>query len=251
MTGFAVVVRKELLEQWRTFRLPIVTGLFLIVGIGSPLLAKYTPQLVTALAGDIGIPIPPPRMSDAVDQILKNIAQFGSITAILLAMGSVATEKDRGTAALLLTKPLDRTAFLVAKIAAIATTLLVATVLAVAAGWIYTAILFEAPSVAGFAWLALFTWLSLVAYAVITFLFSTLTRSAMAAAGIGIIVLLVLGILSAFPRVAEYLPPGLATPARALALGEPADVLVPVVSTLVLIGACFTLAWASFRRQEL
>lgn len=251
MTGFAVLLRKELVEQWRTLRLPLIAGLFLVVGIGSPLLAKYTPLLVEALAGDIGIPIPTPTTADAVDQLLKNLGQFGSLAAILLAMGSVATEKERGTAALLLTKPVGRTAFLLAKLTALATTLLVATAIAVAGGWIYTAILFEAPSVAGFAGLAVLVALSLLAYAAITFLFSTLTRSALAAAGIGFVAVLVLGLLSAFPSLAPYLPAGLSTPAGAIALGRPAELALPIASAVALIAACAIGAWASFRRQEL
>jgi ABC-2 type transport system permease protein len=251
MSALAILVGKELLEARRTLRLPIVAGLFTIIGIGSPLLARFTPEIVEALAGDMGIPIPVPSAQDAVDQLLKNIAQFGGLAAILLAMGSVASEKERGTAALILTKPVERAAFLGAKLVAIGLTLAVGVALATAAGWLYTLILFEAPPVAGFVGFGVLTWLSLVAYAVVTFLASTLTRSALAAAAIGFGALIGLGIASAFPNVGQFLPPGLATPARALALGEAADPVVPVVSTVVLIAACALAAWASFRRQEL
>lgn len=251
MRAFGVLVGKELLEARRTLRLPIVAGLFAIVGIGSPLLARFMPEIIEALAGDIGIPIPTPRPSDAVDQLLKNLAQFGGLAAILLAMGSVATEKERGTAALIMTKPVERAAFLGAKLLALALTLALATLLAVAGGWLYTALLFEPPSATGFAALGVLAWLSLFAYAAVTFLASTLTRSAPAAAAIGFGALLGLGIAAALPTVGEYLPPGLTAPARALALGEPSNALVPVLATLVLIAACALAAWASFRRQEL
>ncbi|HEX6131164.1 MAG TPA: ABC transporter permease [Actinomycetota bacterium] len=251
MSGLAVLVGKELLEARRTLRLQVVAGLFLIVGIGSPLIARYTPEIVEALAGDMGIPIPTPSPSDAVDQLLKNLVQFGGLAAILLAMGSVATEKERGTAALILTKPVDRAAFLVAKLVTLAATLALATALATAGAWLYTMILFEQPSAVGYAASGVLTWLSLVAYAAVTFLASTLTRSALVAAAVGFGAFVALGIASAFPTVGEYLPPGLGVPARALALGEAADPLLPLVSTLVLIVACAVGAWASFRRQEL
>lgn len=251
MTGLAVLLRKELLEQWRTLRLPIVAGLFLVAGIGSPLLARYTPELIEALAGDLGIPIPEPTMADAVDQLLKNLVQFGGIAAILLAMGTVATEKERGTAALVLTKPADRGAFLAAKVVALAVTLGIATGLAVAAGWIYTAILFESPSAAGFAGLAVLLWLSLFSYAAITFAASTVTGSAMAAAGIGVLAFIGLAIVSALPNIGEYLPPGLGTPAHELGLGGTPEVIGPVLAVVALIAIVLAAAWASFRRQEL
>ena len=253
MTGFAVLLRKELLEQWRTLRLPVVAAVFLLVGLTSPLLARFTPELIGALgAGQIQIVVPPPTTKDAVDQLTKNLSQFGILVAVLLAMGSVATEKERGTAAMLLTKPAGRGAFLVAKLVAIGGTLLIAVGLAAAAAWFYTLVLFEALPVAGFAASAVLQWLAIMAFAAITFLASTLTRSALAAAGIGVVAFIVIGILSVFPAIAPFLPVSLGAPAHALALGLPVDDLVrPLVATIALIGACLAVAWLSFRRQEL
>ena len=46
MMSFFVALRKEWLEQWRTYRL-LVTGVVLVVfGLTSPLIAKYTPELI-------------------------------------------------------------------------------------------------------------------------------------------------------------------------------------------------------------
>ena len=99
MTGFRVLLRKELLEQWRTLRLPVVAAVFLLVGLSSPLLARFTPELLDALGGSqLQIVLPTPTAADAVDQLIKNVSQFGILVAVLLAMGSVATEKERGTA---------------------------------------------------------------------------------------------------------------------------------------------------------
>ena len=53
-------------------------------------------------------------------QFLKNLGQTGILAAILLAMGSVAAEKERGTAACSSPSPLSRGAFLAAKLTAIA-----------------------------------------------------------------------------------------------------------------------------------
>jgi ABC-2 type transport system permease protein len=253
MTGVGVLLRKELLEQWRTLRMPVVATVFLLVGLSSPLLARFTPELIEALGGSqLQIVLPPPKTADAVDQLIKNLSQFGILVSVLLAMGSVATEKERGTAGLILTKPASRGAFLVAKLVAIATTLAVATALAAAAAWFYTFVLFEALPVGGFAASAALQWLALVAFASITFLGSTLTRSALAAAGIGVAAFIAIGILSAFPAIAPYLPVGLGAPARALAVGQPVDdLLTPLLATIALIGVTTGLSWLSFRRQEL
>lgn len=253
MKGAGALLRKELLEQWRTTRLPVVTVVFLLVGLSSPLLARFTPEILEAVGGDqFQIVLPTPTAADAYDQLAKNLGQFGILIAVLLAMGAVATEKERGTAALLLTKPVSRGAFLAAKLAAIAITLGVASAVAFAGGWFYTFVLFEPLPIAGFVAAAALQWLSLVAFAAITFVGSTLTRSALAAAGLGIAAFIVVGILGIVPAIAPYLPTGLGAPARALALGQSGtDVFAPTVAAIVLVAALFWIAWLSFRRQEL
>jgi ABC-2 type transport system permease protein len=256
VNGLSVLVRKELLESWRTLRLPIVGGLFLLVGLTSPLLARFLPEIITAAAGDQlpAIPIPTPVAADAADQLWKNLAQFGAFAAIVLAMGSVATERDRGTAAFVLSKTVSRGAFLGAKVAALGLVLAICVALAVAVGWFYTAILFEPLPVGGWIAFALLAWLGLAAWAAITFLASTVTGSTAAAAGIGFGALLVLSLVAAIPNVGRFLPGGLAGPATALAAGAPVpagDVVVPAISTIVLIAVAVGAAAWSFRRQEL
>src|ERR687888_418463 len=131
MAGLSILIRKELLEQWRTLRLPVIGAIFLLIGLSSPLVARFTPEILKAVGGDqFQIVLPPPRTADAVDQLLKNLSQLGAFVAVLLPMGAVATEKERGTAALLLSKPAGRAAFLVAKLVGIGATLAVAVGLA-------------------------------------------------------------------------------------------------------------------------
>jgi ABC-2 type transport system permease protein len=253
MSGFAALLRKELLEQWRTMRLPLVATVFLLVGLSSPLLARFTPEILRAVGGDqFQIVLPTPTAAAAYDQLAKNLGQFGALVAVLLAMGSVATEKERGTAALILTKPASRGAFLLAKIVAIGTTLGISTAIAAAGAWFYTLILFEPLPLGGFVAALVLQWLALVAYASITFLGSTLTRSALAAAGLGVAAFIVLGILGIVPAIGRYLPTGLGAPARALALGQPGvDALGPTVASVALIAGLLLIAWLAFRRQEL
>jgi ABC-2 type transport system permease protein len=259
VSGFGVLLRKELLEQWRTFRIPIVAGLFLFTGLSSPAVARYLPEILELAGGDqLGvIELPTPTSADAVDQLIKNLVQFGALTAILLAMGMVATEKDRGTAAFVLAKPVGRNAFLAAKLVALALVLGGSTVIAVVVGWIYTALLFEPLPIDGWAWLAVLAWVVLFAYGALTFLGSVVTGSAMAAAGIGLVAVLVVGIVAAIPGLGRFSPTGLLEPAGALAAGTAsvaglgADLFVPLVSTIVLVALVVLVAAWSFRRQEL
>jgi len=251
--GLGPLLRKELLEQWRTRRMLVVAIVFTAFGIGSPFLARYTPELVKALAGDqLEIIIPPPTVRDAADQFLKNLGQAGILTAVLLAMGSVAVEKERGTAALLLSKPASRAAYLLAKMLGITATLGVSLAIAAVGGFAYTAFLFETLSPVNWAAMTGLLLLMLVVYAALTFLGSTLTKSSIAAAGIGVGGMILVAIIGVLPGVGPYTPGGLSSPAMALALGTDAgNVIGPLLTNLGLVAGLLAVSWLVFRRQEL
>jgi len=261
MTGFRVLLLKELMEAWRTRRLQAVLILFVVIGIVSPLTARYLPEILRAALGSQfpSIPIPTPTAADAVDQLQKNLGQLGAFAAIVLAMGAVAAEKERGTAAFILTKPATRGAFLGAKLVAQGVVLALATVVAIALGWAYTAVLFEPLPLGGWVALAALSWLGLAAWASITFLASTVSGSSAAAAGVGVVALIGVSLVGALPTVGRFLPTGLLEPARALATGstgatgalDAGELATAIGGTAALVAASALLAWLSFRRQEL
>ena len=112
-------------------------------------------------------------------------------------------------------------------------TLLVGTAVAGAAAWTYTAMLFEPVAPAGYVAMCLLLWISFLVYAAVTFLGSTLARSILPAAGLGIAFLLVLGVLSGLPTIGPWMPASLTAPAGALALGnDPGNVLGPLATSL-------------------
>lgn len=257
MSGFRVLLRKELAEAWQTRRLPVVAGLFAVIGMLSPLTARYLPEIMQAALGDqLPVTLPAPTTIDAVQQLQKNLAQLGALAAIALAMGSVSGELDRGTAALVLAQPVTRPAFLAAKLVAIGVVLAIATLFAALAAFVYTAVLFEVPPIGGWLAMAVLSWLALTVWAALTFVASAATGSTMAAAGIGFVALIGLSLASIVPAVDRLLPTGLTAPSVLLASGATATLdggrlLTALLGTLVIIGACLALAVLTFRRREL
>lgn len=250
--SLAASLRKELIELWRTRRLLVLLVVLVFFGMGSPLLAYFTPQMMSLIPGGEAFKdlIPPPTMLDAVGQYIKNTTQFGVVLALLLAMGVVVQEKERGTAAMMLVKPLPRGAFLLAKFVALALAFLVGLALAGAGGYFYTLVLFGVPD-AG-AWLAMnaLLWLYLLVFVALTLLFSTLVRSPAAAAGLGFGALLLLSLIGLIQGMRPFLPEALVNWAAAgFTGGEPAWAAVAVSLGLVL--GSLLAAWAVFRRQEI
>jgi ABC-2 type transport system permease protein len=256
MMGFSVLLGKELREQFRTGRLVAVAAVFVLFGILGPLTDRFMKQLFDAIGSEGGgmtFQVPPPSLAGASTQILKNLSQFGIICALLLAMGSVAWEKDRGTAGMILTKPASRAAFLAAKLAAISLNLGLAVVLGCGLAYVYTTLLYpETFAIGGYVAMTALLWWMLVIFAAITMLGSTITRSAIAAAGIGLVALLVLGIVGALPVIGPYMPSSLGAPAADLVLGkDPGNFLGPALFNVALVPALLGATWIAFRRQEL
>jgi ABC-2 type transport system permease protein len=239
-------------EQWRTGRLPVVAVIFVLFGLASPVLAKYTPDIVKFAASSIDIHVPTPTIRDAVTQLIKNLNQVGVLTAILLAMGSVANEKESGTAAFVLVKPVSRLAFLAAKFSGIAMTMAAAVLLCGLAAYLYTELLFAPLSVPGFGAACLVILLSLLEIAAVTFLGSTLTRSTIPAAGIGLVALVVAGVVASLPNVGQFTPFGLNALASDFALQQSAAAWGwPVVTNAGVVAIILAASWLVFRRQEI
>jgi ABC-2 type transport system permease protein len=255
MNGFAILLRKELLEAWRTRRLPVVVVLFLVVGIVSPLSARYLPEIVKALGGQLQVQIPTPVAADALAQLQKNLGQLGTLAAIALAMGSVSGELDRGTAALVLAQPVTRSAFLAAKLVAIGAVLGVSVVAACLVAWVYTALLFEPLPIPGWVAMAALSWLALMAWAAITFFASAVTGSTIAAAGLGFVGVVLISLASIVPALDRLLPSALSAPAIQLALdttvSDAGAALTAVLGTTVLIVAAALAAQLAFRSRDL
>ncbi len=247
------VLRKELFEQWRTYRLLILMILMFVWALLSPLGAKYLPLLFTMIPGGeqfAGL-IPQPTILDAVAQYVKNIPMFGILLALLLSMGSMAGEKDKGTAALMLVKPLSRASFLAAKFLAYALTFLVAMVLAAMTGYLYTLILFG--PLEWVPWLALngLLYLEILVALAATLFFSTLLRSQAAAAGLCLGGIMLVNVIASIPRLGDAMPSQLTAWGASLFTPQPVTYWPALIVSLVLIVASMVVAWVVFERQEL
>jgi len=246
-------LRKELLEQWRTYRLLVAVAVLVAFGFLSPLTARFMPEIFKLLpnGAQIASLIPPPTAMDAVAQYIKNGNQFGIILGLLMAMGAVAQEKDKGTAALMLVKPMPRSAFVVAKFVALACTFALSIALASAAAYVYTLILFEALPLAS--WLALngLLLLSVLVYVALTLWCSALVRSQAAAGGLAFGLVMLIAILWSLPQVGEYLPGQLLNWGAGRIAGSSMAYWPALWVSIALIVAALLGACVAFARQEL
>jgi len=249
------LLRKEIRAQWRTHRVLIVAALLLLFGLTSPLLVRYLPDIINSLGGlppEFAELIPPPSVGDAIAQYIKNLTQFGIVLALLVPMGAVVREKERGTAAMLLSKPVSRASFLLAKFAALALTFLTGLVLAGLGGYYYSGVLFEWLDLGRFSLLNGLLWLYFLVYVALTLLASTLARSQVAAGGMAFVLYLLLLVPESIPPLGNYLPGAVVMWGGRLALGQAGDpAWVALGVSLGLIAAALLGAWGILRGQEI
>lgn len=246
-------LRKEFLELWRTSRLAVLMAVLVFFGLTSPLVARYTPEIIKLVPEGEALSqaFPEPTVQDAVGQYIRNIGQFGVLLALLLTMGAVAQEKERGTAAIILVKPLPRAVFLLSKFAALALAFALAIILAAAGCYYYTVVLFEPLDAA--AWLALNALMLayVLVYLALTLFCSVVTRSQAAAGGLALGLLFVLGLIGAIPGLGRYLPGELLGWGGRLMAGDTtASWPALSVSAAIVVAALVAARWV-FERQEL
>ncbi|MDI7275226.1 MAG: ABC transporter permease, partial [Anaerolineae bacterium] len=177
---FMALIRKELFEQWRTRRLWVLAAVFLFFGLLAPITARLTPELLewaAATTPGIIIQIPPPSAGDVVAQYVKNLSQILPLVVLLVAMGSVCGEKERGTLPMVLAKPIPRGAFLAAKFLGLSAAVAISLALCMVAAYYYSLLLFGGPGLGAFLLMNLVAGVYLLVVLALTFLASTLASS--------------------------------------------------------------------------
>lgn len=208
---FGVALRKELIQLWRSKMVLVIVGVFALFGMASPLLAYFMPDIFGSIEGaemfkDL---IPEPTVIDAMAQYLKNISQFGFLIAILVGMGSVASEKEKGITEMILHKPLPRWAFILSKFTAQTLVFVVAFFIAEILAYVYILVLFEPVSFGLFTIINFLLLMWLLCFTAITLLGSTVSRTIGTAAGISLAGSVVLMLSAQIPNYGNISPQAL------------------------------------------
>ena len=252
-SGFAAFAGKEAREIVRTWRLWVLPGILIFFALTGPVLAKFTPELLGALAGDQlkGLVIPTPTYLDAYAQWVKNLSQIALFALIVIYGSIISAELKSGTAVLVLTKPVSRPAFVVAKVVVHSGFLAILLVVGTLVTWGLTAVAFgQAPGSA--LWSSALAWLVFgVLFIAVMTLLSVLIGSTAGAAGAGLGIYALMAIAVLWKPLGRYSPAGLSTAPSTLAAGKDVAVLWPVLTSLLLTVALVALAAFVFRRRDL
>lgn len=157
MSGYIAFVKKEFIENMKNYRFLIMFSVFLIFGITSAFLAKFTPEILSALAADMEMSSKPIAL-DAWKQFYKNISGVGFSAFIILYGSCLSSEYSKGTLVLMVTKGLSRSAVIFAKYTVASVLMTISYWASFAATYGYTAYLWQDTTLSNVALAAFSLW---------------------------------------------------------------------------------------------
>lgn len=252
MRGYIAFVKKEFVENIKNYRFLILFSVFLVFGMMSAFLAKFTPEILSAFAADMEMTSNPVPL-DAWKQFYKNISGVGFSAFIILFGSCLSNEYSKGTLVLLVTKGLSRKAVILAKYTAAAVLMTISYWAAYAAAYSYTALLWKDTSLSNVAlaafslWIVGFLYLSILMIGCV--IFKQTFTSILFTGGI----VAFISLLGMVEPIAKFNPFILTSKNVDLISGEavPAEFMMPAFISVVLSIFGLLIAIRIFRKKQL
>lgn len=252
MNSYIAFVKKEFTENVKNHRFLIMFGIFLIFGIASAFLAKFTPEILGALAADMEKSSEPTAL-DAWKQFYKNISGVGFSAFIILYGSCLSSEYSKGTLVLMVTKGLPRRVVILAKYTVAAVLMTISYWTSYAAAYICTSFLWNDEalshiSLAAFAlWIVGFLYLSILMVGCV--IFRQTFTSILFAGGIVALISL-LGIIKPIAKLSPFI---LTTKNADLIIGTaiPPEFILPALISIVLSISGLLIAIRLFNKKSL
>ncbi len=254
MKSFFSFCKKELLENYRTYRFIVLLAIFAVFGLMNPIVAKIIPELLTTVdLGGITVEVPEPAAIDSWMQFFKNIGQMGLLVLVIVFCGITAADLSKGTLINILTKGMKRHTVIYSKFTIAALLWTVSYLLSLIITYVYTVyywgshdlpyafLAFSAPLVFGYFLISLMILGGIC--------FKSLYGSLITTGGIVIL----MNLLGIFPKLGKYNPVSLSGGTLELLNGQkvPGDFIPAVIICLILTVSCIIGATLLFDRKQL
>lgn len=257
MIQWITLLKKELLEMTRNFKLVWVPLTFILLGVTQPLSSYYMPQIIDKFGGlpkGTVIKIPEPSAAEVLVKGLSQYTTIGVLIIVLLTMGLIAGERKSGVAAMVLVKPVSFLSFVTSKWAGAVILFSLSFFSGYLATWYYTGVLYDWIALPVFFQSYLLYMLWFIAVLTLTLFFSSILLSSGMAGFFSLGIVMVSSLVSGMlEHWLKYSPSRLTDYANVLLLSGkiPKETIGAglVAGSLVLV--LLFLAMAIFRKKEL
>jgi ABC-2 type transport system permease protein len=255
MRAFAAFSKKEVMENARNYRLLIMLCVFFVFGATSPLFAKFTPQILEAVAPNLSGAFGDPSAMDSWTQFHKNVSSLGLLLTVIIFSGSLSGEYSKGSLTILLAKGLPRRDVLLSKASVMAAILTVSYWLSFGIAYAYTAYLWPGPgnSLPHVFFAAFAAWVAGLLYLCILILGCVLFRQAFAAIIFFFAIRLVMELWGNIEAVAGYSPSFLVSKNVELLSGaaSASNFVAPLIVAIAMGAAALAVSVFVFERKQL
>lgn len=121
MNQCLILVKRELSQYIREFKIVWLPLVFMLLGITQPISYHFMPQILSSLSGGSGISIDTKMFVQSSGEVLASTLnsqfdQLGIIIIVISLMGTVFSEKLSDMISFILTRPVSATSYLFSKI---------------------------------------------------------------------------------------------------------------------------------------
>jgi ABC-2 type transport system permease protein len=252
------LLKYDYIYLWKTYKFLIFPAIAVIFAFASPLTAKYINELLTLLTstatGDPLIVLPDPTIQDSYAQYASNLYEIFLIVGIFVSVSIFMSDKNKGLLPLILSKPINRTKYLLSKVSSLSVVILVSLL---AGGIIFsysTWVLFDSVDVLLVLWMSLLFFVYVVFVFASAMFFSQYTKNYATASILTFIVYIVFSIFGGFEKgVLEYLPGRLTVRITELIfeIGEASTLIWTIIVTIVISVVLFYFSLRKFNKYDL
>ncbi|PAF35165.1 hypothetical protein CHH58_17745 [Terribacillus saccharophilus] len=210
MKRFNALFHKEWVEAWREKKLVWLPAVILLVTLLQPISLYFMPTILessSSLPPGAVIELPIPSGAEVLAGTLSQLHTIGTAIIVLACMNVIVQERNNGSLMQLFSRPVNTVTYIFSKWTMLVLLHLGAFTISYGAAWYYTNILFSDVSFTS-------VWKSFVIYCLwivlvitVTLFVSTFLRRTGGVAGISILIVASIAILSTvIPDIAIYLP---------------------------------------------
>lgn len=254
LSTLLILIKKDLVEQWRTKKILILIIIFLFVAISSPIMAKLLPEILKSVSvPGMVISLPAPTYLDAIDQYIKNISQVALLVIIFIVAGAISDEKSHKTLEILLTKPVSRIEFILSKFKSYFISIVAIFAVCSTIFYFYTTSIFATFNLINFTIMAAIALLYILMIVAITILASTVVKNSIIAGGIGFASYIVFGTVFSLIGPLKPYSPGMIFDIYkdVVTSGWTNSLIWPLIITLIVIVLSVIFSIVIFRKQEI
>jgi len=252
------LMKKELKELLKTGRFYALLITFLFFAISSPPITKFTPEIIKSLiqtqdTKGIIIQIPSPTWKDSFLQFFKNLNQIIFIVLIIIFIGCISEEKNKGTAVTIIVRGIDRKKWIISKFLFQILICFILLIISYIICAYYTFFLFSHfPLYNSLSSTILYAFYLIFVISLIIFS-SSIGNNAIQSGGIFFIIFIILNIINIFPNLNSYNPIYLSTLQNQWITQSVnwQSALKPILSTLIMSTFLIYIGMIYFDRQEL